>query len=92
MPEVSGSPTTFYPSRSTYHETFARMVPSSAQEANAITAEMHALGLTKLYVADDGTPGGYPSHFGDLELTVARFDGPLTGPLIHRYLQLAGVR
>jgi ABC-type branched-subunit amino acid transport system substrate-binding protein len=58
VPEVSGSPTTFYPSRSTYHETFARMVPSSAQEANAITAEMHALGLTKLYVADDGTPYG----------------------------------
>ncbi|MGH2893426.1 MAG: hypothetical protein ACRDPM_09190, partial [Solirubrobacteraceae bacterium] len=58
VPVVSGSPSTFYPSRSTYHETFARVVPSSAQEAKAITAEMHSLGLTKLYVADDGTPYG----------------------------------
>jgi branched-chain amino acid transport system substrate-binding protein len=58
VPEVSGSPTTFYPSRSTYHETFARVVPTSAQEATAIAAEMHSLGLTKLYVADDGTPYG----------------------------------
>jgi ABC-type branched-subunit amino acid transport system substrate-binding protein len=58
VPKVSGSPTTFYPSRSTYHETFARVVPTSAQEAKAITAQMHALGLTKLYVADDGTPYG----------------------------------
>jgi branched-chain amino acid transport system substrate-binding protein len=58
VPEVSGSPTTFYPSRSTYHETFARVVPTSAQEAKAIVAEMHSLGLTKLYVADDGTPYG----------------------------------
>jgi branched-chain amino acid transport system substrate-binding protein len=54
VPGVSGSPTTFYPSRSTYHETFARVVPTSAQEATAITAEMHSLGLSKLYVSDDG--------------------------------------
>ena len=53
---MSGSPSTFYPSRSTYHETFARVVPTTAQEAEAITAEMHSLGLTKLYVADDGSP------------------------------------
>jgi branched-chain amino acid transport system substrate-binding protein len=58
VPEVSGSPTTFYPSRSTYNETFARVVPTTAQEANAITAQMHSLGLTKLYVADDGSPYG----------------------------------
>jgi branched-chain amino acid transport system substrate-binding protein len=58
VPLVSGSPSTFYPSRSTFHETFARMVPTSAQEAKAITAEMHSLGLSKLYVADDGTPYG----------------------------------
>src|SRR6185312_10237813 len=42
----------------TYHETFARVVPTSGQEAKAIAAEMHSLGLTKLYVADDGTPYG----------------------------------
>ncbi|HTU94716.1 MAG TPA: hypothetical protein VMF14_02680 [Solirubrobacteraceae bacterium] len=58
VPQVSGSPTTFYPSRSTYHETFARVVPSTVQEAKAITAEMHSLGLSKLYVADDGTSYG----------------------------------
>ncbi len=58
VPEVSGSETTFYPSRSTYNETFARVVPTTAQEANAITAQMHSLGLTKLYVADDGSPYG----------------------------------
>jgi branched-chain amino acid transport system substrate-binding protein len=58
VPEVSGSPTTFYPSRSTFHQTFARVVPTSAQEAKAIAAEMHSLGATKLYVADDGTPYG----------------------------------
>lgn len=58
VPGVRNSPTTFYPSRSTYHETFARVVPTSAQEAKAIAAEMHSLSLTKLYVADDGTPYG----------------------------------
>lgn len=58
VPGVRGSPTTFYPSRSTYHETFARVVPTSAQEATAIAAQMHSLGLTKLFVADDGTPYG----------------------------------
>jgi branched-chain amino acid transport system substrate-binding protein len=55
---VRGSPTTFYPSRSTYHETFARMVPTTTKEAAAIAAEMHSLGLTKVYVADDGTSYG----------------------------------
>jgi branched-chain amino acid transport system substrate-binding protein len=58
VPAVGGSPTAFYPSRSTYHETFARLVPTSAQEAKAITAQMHALGLTKLYIADDGAAYG----------------------------------
>jgi branched-chain amino acid transport system substrate-binding protein len=58
VPVVSGSPSTFYPSRSTYHQTFARVVPNSGQEARAIAAEMHSLGLSKLYVADDGAPYG----------------------------------
>jgi len=57
-PGVSGSPGTFYPSSSTYHETFARVVPTSAQEATAIAGEMHSLGLSKLYIADDGGPYG----------------------------------
>lgn len=57
-PEVSGSPGTFYPSSSTYGETFARVVPNTAQEAKAITGEMHSLGLSKLYISDDGSPYG----------------------------------
>ncbi|MFL5863136.1 MAG: hypothetical protein ACJ780_20585 [Solirubrobacteraceae bacterium] len=57
-PVVSGSPGTFYPSSSTYHETFARVVPTTAQEAAAIAAKMHSLGLSKLYVSDDGGPYG----------------------------------
>ena len=56
--QVKGSPGTFYPSSSTYGQTFARVVPDSAQEANAIAAEMHSLGLSKLYVSDDGSPYG----------------------------------
>jgi branched-chain amino acid transport system substrate-binding protein len=57
-PGVSGSPGTFYPSSSTYHQTFARVVPDSAQEAKAIAAQMHSLQLSKLYVSDDGSPYG----------------------------------
>ncbi len=57
-PVVTGSPGTFYPSSSTYHDTFARVVPTSAQEATAIAAQMHSLGLSKLYISDDGGPYG----------------------------------
>jgi branched-chain amino acid transport system substrate-binding protein len=53
-PTVSGSPSTFYPSRSTYHETFARVVPTTVQEAKAIISEMASLHLSKVYVASDG--------------------------------------
>jgi branched-chain amino acid transport system substrate-binding protein len=53
-PTVSGSPGTFYPSSSTYHETFARVVPTTVQEAKAIIGEMASLHLSKLYVASDG--------------------------------------
>jgi branched-chain amino acid transport system substrate-binding protein len=55
---VPGSPGKFYPSNSTYHHTFARVAPNTAQEAKAIVAEMQSLGLTKLYVASDGQPYG----------------------------------
>jgi branched-chain amino acid transport system substrate-binding protein len=57
-PAVPGSPGKFYPSSSTYHQTFARVVPNSAQEAKALVAEMQSLSLTKLYVASDGGPYG----------------------------------
>jgi branched-chain amino acid transport system substrate-binding protein len=55
---VPGAPTKYYPSRSTYHETFARVVPNSAAEAHALVQEMHTLAVSKLYVASDGQPYG----------------------------------
>jgi branched-chain amino acid transport system substrate-binding protein len=57
-PVVSGSPDTYYESKSTYHQTFARVVPDSAHEAKAQVQEMRSLGVTKLYVTDDGGPYG----------------------------------
>ena len=54
IPPVSSSPDSFYPARSTYHQTFARVVPNSGLEAKALVGEMQALGVSKLYVADDG--------------------------------------
>jgi hypothetical protein len=51
---VSGAPDSYYESRGTYGQTFARVVGSSALEAKAQVDEMRALGVTKLYVSDDG--------------------------------------
>jgi ABC-type branched-subunit amino acid transport system substrate-binding protein len=57
-PAVSDSQNTFYPSRSTYGYTFGRIAPSSRVEAGDLIAEMHSLGVTKLYVANDGSDYG----------------------------------
>jgi hypothetical protein len=57
-PAVSGGQNHYYPSQSTYHYTFGRVVPSGAQEAAAVVSEMQALGASKVYVADDGQPYG----------------------------------
>jgi branched-chain amino acid transport system substrate-binding protein len=57
-PAVPGAPDTYYESLSAYGKTFARIVPTSALEAKAQVQEMENLGVTKLYVADDGTPYG----------------------------------
>jgi branched-chain amino acid transport system substrate-binding protein len=57
-PVVPGSPDTYYESKSSYNQTFARVVPNSAHEAKAQVQEMRALGVTKLYVTDDGGPYG----------------------------------
>lgn len=55
-PAVSNAPGTYYPADSNYHETFARLVPTTAQEAKAIVAEMQSLHVSKVYVAPgDGT-------------------------------------
>jgi branched-chain amino acid transport system substrate-binding protein len=57
-PVVSDSQNTFYPSRSTYGYTFGRIAPSSRVEAGDLVAEMKSLGVTKLYVANDGSDYG----------------------------------
>ena len=54
VPPVADSVQAFYPGHITYHETFARVVPSSAQEARAIVAELQSEHVSSLYVADDG--------------------------------------
>ncbi len=55
---VPGAPTSYYPLHSTYHDTFARVAPTGAQEAKAVVAEMHSLRRTRLYVSSDGSPYG----------------------------------
>jgi branched-chain amino acid transport system substrate-binding protein len=57
-PAVPGAPDKYYQSSSTYGQTFVRVVPTSALEAKAQVQEMRTLGVTKLYVADDGGPYG----------------------------------
>jgi hypothetical protein len=57
---VPGAPDEYYPSRSTYTpgETFARLVPNTAQEAKAQVQEMQAMHVSKLYIASDGQTYG----------------------------------
>jgi len=57
---VPGAPDKYYPSHSNYTpgETFARVVPNTAQEAKAQVQEMQAMHVTKLYIASDGQPYG----------------------------------
>ena len=57
---VPGAPDKYYPSHSDYTpgETFARVVPNTAQEAKAQVQEMQAMHVTKLYIASDGQPYG----------------------------------
>jgi branched-chain amino acid transport system substrate-binding protein len=57
-PVVPGSPDTYYESRSAYGQTFVRVVATTTHEAKAQVQEMRALGVTKLYVTDDGGPYG----------------------------------
>ena len=57
-PAVSGAPQTYFESWSSYGRTFARVVPNAADEAKAQVAEMKALGVTRLHVANDGSDYG----------------------------------
>lgn len=57
-PTVRSAPGTYYPSNSSYHRTFARVVPTTNAEAKAIVTEMQSLHATHLYVGDDGQDYG----------------------------------
>jgi len=57
-PAVPNAPDGYYESLSTYGRTFARVVPTSGDEAKAQVQEMQALGVSKLYVSSDGSDYG----------------------------------
>ena len=58
-PGVHDSPGHYYPASGTFHRTFARVVPTTAQEAKALVADMQTLHVSQLYVAPgDGTAYG----------------------------------
>jgi branched-chain amino acid transport system substrate-binding protein len=55
---VSGSPDLYYESLSTNGRTFARVVPTAAEEARALVSGIESLGVKQLYVASDGSDYG----------------------------------
>jgi ABC-type branched-subunit amino acid transport system substrate-binding protein len=55
---VPGSPQHFFESWGTYGRTFGRVVPTSAQEAKALVAQMASMGAGSVYIADDGSNYG----------------------------------
>ncbi len=55
---VPGSPDKYYESLKTYGRTFARVTPTTALEAKATIQEMQSLRVSRLYLADDGSPYG----------------------------------
>ncbi len=57
-PAIKDAPKRYYESLSTYGRTFARVVPTTALEAQAALREMQALGVKRLYLATDGTEYG----------------------------------
>lgn len=58
VPEVSGSPGTYYESLSSNGHTFARVVPNDKLEAKALASEIQSLGVKRLYVKSDGSSYG----------------------------------
>lgn len=72
-PAVGGAPLHFYPSHSSYQETFARVVPTTAAEAKALVARMRTQGVKRLDVSDDG------SDYGRAIAAEVRSDAPAAG-------------
>lgn len=74
-PAVSGTPSTYFEGWSYYGRTFARMVPTTAQEATFLAARMAALHIGSVYVANDGTDYG--------KVLNAEFDSDLNAHGMH---------
>ncbi|HWD86205.1 MAG TPA: hypothetical protein VG321_10670 [Solirubrobacteraceae bacterium] len=55
---VPGSPGIFYEAAGTYGRTFARIAPTTEQEAQAVLAEMNKLGVHNPYVTGDSSDYG----------------------------------
>jgi branched-chain amino acid transport system substrate-binding protein len=58
VPQVKHSPTHFYPAHSDFHATFARVVPTTVDEAKALVARMQKVGVKTLDIGDDGSEYG----------------------------------
>ena len=89
-PVVSGAPTKFYPARTTYHETFARVVPNSAQEAKALVPEMQSLRVSRVYVASDGQPYGATIASEVAQAAKAAGLAPIQGPATEARVAASG--
>jgi len=57
-PAIKGAPTRYYESLSTYGRTFARIVPTTVVEAQAVIGQMKAMGVQRLYLTGDGSEYG----------------------------------
>jgi hypothetical protein len=55
---VPGAPGKYYEQHGAYGQTFARVVPTTGEEARAQVQEMQSLGVRSLYVGSDGSPYG----------------------------------
>jgi branched-chain amino acid transport system substrate-binding protein len=72
-PAVSGGPKTFFQQWTSFGRTFARVVPTSAQEAQAQVTEMKDLNVSSLYVASDTSY--YGEALADAIRSAAHTDG-----------------
>jgi branched-chain amino acid transport system substrate-binding protein len=57
-PAVPNAPTKYYESLGTYGRTFARVVPTTKIEANALVHGMHSVGVKRVFITDDGSAYG----------------------------------
>lgn len=57
-PAIKGAPRRYYESLSTYGRTFARLVPTTVVEAQAVIGQMRSMGVRRLYLAGDGSEYG----------------------------------